>query len=100
MRGHSHDRGCAGLRRVYVSIARVRGTSCRFLTTHGRLTRGRRCRRPVLLRVHGTRSWHATLRVRRHGLPAGRYRLVVRATDRKRNKERPRRGNSMHFRVR
>jgi hypothetical protein len=53
----------------------------------------------VLLRARGTRSWRFTKSVRR-GLPAGHYRLVVRAVDRKRNKERPTRRNSRRFTLR
>ncbi len=97
VRGRSRDRGCAGIRREYVSIALVRGTSCRFLTRRGKLTARRRCRRPVLIRTHGTKRWSLRVSGRLH---AGRYRLVARGVDRKGNKERPRRRNSMHFRVR
>jgi hypothetical protein len=97
VRGRSRDRGCAGLSREYVSIALVHGTSCRFLTKRGTLTGPRRCRRPVLLRTHGTRRW--SLRVSGK-LRKGSYRLVARGVDSSGNKERPRPGNSMHFRVR
>jgi hypothetical protein len=97
VRGRSRDRGCAGVRRVYVSIARVRGRVCRFVTRRGKLTRGRSCRRPLLIRARGLRRWSLRLT---GGLGPGRYRMVVRALDRRGNKERPRRGNSMRFRVR
>jgi hypothetical protein len=98
VRGKSRDRGCAGLRRVYVSIALVHGHSCRFVARNGRLTSGRSCRRPRLIRARGLEKW--SLKVAGRKLRPGHYRLGVRALDRHGNKERPRRGNSMHFTVR
>jgi uncharacterized membrane protein YgcG len=97
-RGHSRDRGCARLRRVYVSISRAaRGGKCRFVTRTGRLTHRRSCRSVRSIRAKGLRGW--SLRIRR-ALPAGRYKLVVRALDRKGNREGVRRANTMRFRVR
>jgi hypothetical protein len=107
-RGRSYDRGCrlrgreraSGLRRVHVSVARVRGRACRFVDRRGRLLpRARSCRRPLLLRARGTKSWRFALRSSR-GLPRGRYRIQVRATDRVGNKERPRQVARGFFRVR
>lgn len=88
---------------VDVSVARVRGkgagANCSFLDRTGRLTPFRRCRRPILLRAHGTSNWRITLTPK--GLPAGSYRVVVRGVDAARNKERPARGrNISHFRIR
>ena len=107
-RGRSYDRGCrlrgrvraAGLRRVHVSVARVRGRSCRFVDRRGRLLRrARSCRRPLLLPARGTKAWRFALRSPR-GLPRGRYRIQVRATDLVGNKERPRQVARGFFRVR
>ena len=88
--------------RVLVSVARVRGKTkhqtCAFLTPRRTLTGFRNCRRPVLLRARGTSKWSITLAPR--GLPAGNYRVVVRAVDASKNKERPKRTNIAGFKVR
>jgi len=99
--GRSHDRGCitvngvrlpGKVKRVYVSIAKVRGMgrgkNCRFLTRKGRLTGYRYCRRPVLLRARGTTRWRIAVKPDT-SLPPGEYRAVVRAFDAVGNKERP-----------
>ncbi|MEA2441760.1 MAG: repeat-like domain [Thermoleophilaceae bacterium] len=109
--GTASDRGCLGanginrpgkVSKVYVSVAKVRGNGrgndCRFLTKKGTLARYRRCRKPTLLAARGTRNWSIILHPR--GLPAGKYRVVVRAVDTAKNKERPKRSrNIAHFRV-
>jgi hypothetical protein len=109
--GTSRDKGCQGangivsagkVSRVFVSIAKVRGKgkgkNCRFLTKRGTLTGYRYCRRPVLLRASGTRSWRITVKPRR--LPAGHYRVVVRGVDASTNKEKPTKGRNIRsFRV-
>jgi hypothetical protein len=98
VRGHSRDRGCARLRRVYVAISkRASHGKCRFVTRNGRLSHRRSCRRPHRIRAKGLRGW--SLRIARR-LPAGRYKLVVSALDRKGNREGTRKGNSLTFRVR
>ena len=74
--GTALDRGCSGLARVEVSVARVAGKRCRFLDAKGRLSRPRACERRRYLVARGTDRW--TLPVR---LPRGRLRVVVRATD-------------------
>jgi hypothetical protein len=109
--GKSHDKGCKGangivvpgkIGRVLVSVARIRGKknhqTCAFLTPKRTLTGFRNCRRPVLLRAHGTTKWSITLRPK--GLPRGNYRVVVRAVDASKNKERPGGPNIARFRVR
>jgi hypothetical protein len=96
-RGTSRDRGCAGLSAVLVSVSKPRGERCRFVQANGRLTKGRSCRRPALLRARGTRSWRLSLA---HRLPRGRYRVQVRAIDRRGNKETPGRANVAPMRVR
>jgi hypothetical protein len=98
--GRSADRGCGGtVRRVYVSLARVRGHSCWFAGAGGRLARqARSCRRPVLLAARGTGRWRFALTARR--LPRGAYRLQVRAVDAAGNKERPRKAASAVLRIR
>jgi hypothetical protein len=98
VRGHSRDRGCARLRRVYVAISkRASHGKCRFLTRNARLSHRRSCKRPHQIRAKGTRGW--SLRIARK-LPRGRYKLVVRALDRKGNREGARKGNTLTFRVR
>jgi hypothetical protein len=97
-RGHSRDRGCAGLRRVDVQVAKfVRGKKCRFLKRNGKLTARRSCRKPLRIRARGKKRWHVHVNGK---IPAGRYRLVVQAVDRKGYRERARRANTMTFRVR
>jgi hypothetical protein len=98
VRGHSRDRGCARLKRVDVQIAKlVRGKKCRFLKPGGKLSHRRSCRRPVRIRARGTRRWHLHVGGK---IARGHYRLVVQAVDRKGHRERPRKGNTMRFRVR
>jgi hypothetical protein len=98
VRGHSRDRGCARLRRVYVSIAKqLHRGKCRFATRNGRLSHRRSCGRPHFIRAKGLRGWSVTIERR---LPRGRYTLVVRALDRKGNREGRHRGNTLRFRVR
>ncbi|MDQ1715960.1 MAG: repeat-like domain [Frankiaceae bacterium] len=104
--GTSRDTGCKGangvtaagkVQRVYVSVARVRGKTkhqtCAFLTAQGSLTGFRNCRKPVLLAAKGSSSWSITLKP--HGLPKGKYRVVVRAVDTSKNKERPNSGHNI-----
>ncbi len=95
--GRARDHGCAGLRSELVSVAKVRGTRCRFVTRKGRFTKARSCRRPVLLKAHGTRTW--TLKLKRR-LPPGTYRVVARAVDAGGNRERPGHRNKLKFRLR
>jgi hypothetical protein len=101
--GTARDRGCGKVRRVYVSIARIRGEKkhqrCAFLKGNGRLTGFRGCTRPVLLTAKGTSRWSITLEP--HTLPRGNYRVVVRSVDTSKNKERPGSGhNIVAFRLR
>jgi hypothetical protein len=109
--GRSSDKGCKGangvfvagkIGRVLVSVARVKGKTkhqrCAFLTSKRRLAKFGNCRKPVLLRAHGTRKWSITLRPKT--LPRGNYRVVVRAIDAAKNKERPRGASIAHFRLR
>ena len=112
VRGRSRDRRCqsantikppAKVKRVYISVARVRGKghgrNCRFLKRSGRLGRYRDCRDPVLLRAHGTKRWSFSMHPRR--LPLAGYRIVARAVDLYGNKEKPaRRRNIALFRLR
>jgi hypothetical protein len=103
--GTSRDRGsCAsGVKRVQVSLARVKGrtgVNCRFVkrSNRYRLTRPKNCRRPVLFTARGTRRWTFSFRT---ALKPGLYRAQARATDRARNKETPKkRRNIVFFRVR
>lgn len=98
VRGRSRDHGChAKLAAVLVSVARVKGHRCRFLQANGRLGALRKCRRPVLLRAKGTRKWKLVTRAH---LKRGHYRVLVRAVDRRGNRERPSRRNHLKTRVR
>jgi hypothetical protein len=72
---------------VYVSVAQLVRAGCRFLDSHGLLGRRRACSKPVLVRARGTASWRLT--VKAHRLPAGRYRVTVRAFDTAGNREAP-----------
>jgi hypothetical protein len=86
------------VKRVSVSIARIQRRGCRFVNRRGRLQKKRSCRKPTLFRARGTRRWRFAKRAR---LPRGNYRIVVRATDRAGNKERPAgRRNVVRFKVR
>jgi hypothetical protein len=67
------------------------------VTRNGRLSHRRSCRRPHRIRAKGLRGW--SVRIARK-LPAGRYKLVVTALDRKGNREGARKGNTLKFRVR
>jgi hypothetical protein len=96
VRGSSSDRGCAGLSAVLVSVVSGRNPHCRFVQANGLLTRGRTCHRSVLLRANGKRAWRLSLKAR---LPRGRYRVTVRAVDRRGNREAPRRQNVVPVRV-
>jgi hypothetical protein len=103
--GRSRERGrCrSGIRRVEVSVARVRGgtngVNCRFLKSgrRYRLTRPRSCRDPILFRAKGRKRWRFELP---YSLPPGAYRARARSTDRAGNKERPAPRNGVSFRIR
>jgi hypothetical protein len=104
MIGRARERGScrSGVKRVRISVARVRGGSaknCRFLRSmrRFRLTRPRNCRDPVLFRAEGRRRWKFELSFK---LPAGAYRAVARSIDRAGNRERPARRNIVAFRIR
>jgi hypothetical protein len=96
-RGSARDRGCAGLRAVLVSVRAVHRGRCQFLAANGRLGRARSCARPLRLRARRTRSWKLQLKVH---LPRGRYRLQVRAVDRRGNMEPLAKRNVVRVRVR
>jgi hypothetical protein len=96
-RGSSKDRGCAGLRRVDLVIARLSGKKCQFVKSGGRLTHRRKCRRLWLVRTHGTSRWSLTLK---HKLPRGRYRITASGIDKKGNREHQHRSNTVNLRVR
>ena len=77
--GSARDRGCAGLRAVLVSVARLQKGGCRFVQANGRLSHRRGCARWLELRAHGTRSWSLGLKAK---LPRARYVVRARAVDR------------------
>ncbi|MEA2450645.1 MAG: hypothetical protein QOG63_2577, partial [Thermoleophilaceae bacterium] len=98
VRGRTRDRGCAGVKRIDVMVARlVRGHRCRFVRPNGRLTHVRRCSRPIRLHPRVRARW--TLRIR-HRLPRGHYQVTARATDAARNHEKRAKRNRVRRRLR
>jgi hypothetical protein len=85
------------VKRVTISIARVTGGRCRFLTARGALTPPRSCRRPVALPVRGGASWTFSRRV---ALAQGSYRVYVQATDADGRQESQPQAQNARFRVR
>jgi hypothetical protein len=85
LRGRASDRGCAGLRRVTIALARHQGASrCRYVSAAGRLRRAVRCSEPEWIAADGRRRFE--LRIPR-ALPRGTYTAHVRAVDRSGNVE-------------
>lgn len=96
LRGRTIDRVCdtgtahssfhGKVAKVTISVARLVGKRCQFLTKKGGLTRKRSCRKPVRIRVKtrylgnktNKTAWHFSRKVR---LRPGRYRIAVRGTD-------------------
>jgi hypothetical protein len=95
--GASRDRGCAGLRRVDLVIAKLSGPKCRFVRSGGGLTHRRRCARLVLIHARGARSWGLSLK---HKMPSGRYRITASGLDKKGNRELRRSANTVTVRIR
>ena len=95
--GRASDTSCAsGVAHVDVAVSRAAGRGrCRFVTARGRLSEPRRCRRPVLVRAHGTTAWDLSLRLPR----SGRYRVTARARDAAGLKGRPSRPRVVRARV-
>jgi hypothetical protein len=94
--GTSRDRGCAGLKRVDVVIAKLSGRKCRFAGSGGRLSHRRKCSRLGLIHAHGTRKWRLNLN---HQMPPGRYRIVASGLDKKGNREPRRSANTITVRI-
>jgi hypothetical protein len=98
VKGHSSDAGCHhALAAVLVSIARQSDKRCQFVGPRGHLGRPRSCDSPVELRAQGTANWKVVIDT---DLPAGRYRIVARAVDRARNRERAGSANTLTLQVR
>ena len=77
--GTASDQGCgAMLTRVLVSVARVQGKRCRYLTVGGRLGKARSCATPSFVPARGSAKF--SLKTKRR-LPRGRYRVAVQALD-------------------
>ena len=104
--GRSSDRGCGRahsatikghLKRVYVSVARLSGRKCSFLNRKGHFTKARSCRKPTRLRARGKRKWHLNVSGK---LTPGRYRITVVAVDQSGNLEKPKKRNTVTFRMR
>jgi hypothetical protein len=104
-KGGPHAASSGGVAKVLVSIARVRRAGCRFAARSGRLGDSRPCRKRRFIRAKtgpsrraGKTFWSLRLR---HRLPAGRYRVIVRARDAAGNRERRvRHFNELRFSVR
>ncbi|HEX6388176.1 MAG TPA: hypothetical protein VFZ89_01975 [Solirubrobacteraceae bacterium] len=101
VRGTARDRGCKGARgrvaRVLVAIGKAEPGGCRWLAPNGRLPhKPTTCRLPRYLVATGRTRWAFSRRV---ALPAGRFRVLVRAVDRVANVERKRRKDA-YLRVR
>jgi hypothetical protein len=101
LHGRSHDRKkCrSGVGKVQVSLARVRGrtgVNCRFVRSDERyqLTGRKNCRQPTLFRATGTSKWSFSFDLR---LRPGLYRVQARATDKKGNKETPKKRRNIVF---
>ena len=98
IKGRSSDAGCHhGVRAVLLSVARAAHHRCRFLQPNGRLAKRRRCSRPILLRLHRTRSWQLVMDI---DLPKGKYLVIARAVDLAGNREKPGGRNRATVRVR
>src|SRR5205807_5254676 len=88
LKGSASDHGCKGtgglrsksghVSRVIVAVAKVNGSSCRFLQPNGKLTSARRCRKAVWLPARGTGHWRFSKSL---NLPHGAYRATPRAYD-------------------
>jgi hypothetical protein len=74
--GRARDRGCSGLARVEVAVARVKGRRCAWLRPAGGRSAFGSCRRPLWALARGTDRWSRSLR-----RPRGRHRVLVRAVD-------------------
>jgi hypothetical protein len=77
--GTTRARGCGAVKRVAVSVAKLKGKRCRYLQPNGRVARrATSCSRRRYVRAKGTRRWSFTAKRR---LPAGSYSVVVKAAD-------------------
>jgi hypothetical protein len=84
LRGTASDKGC-GVAFVTISIARIQGKKCRFVTTTGRLRRAATCKHDRYLTASGTKLWKVGLQ----RLPKGSYRIRTQAIDLAGNYQRP-----------
>jgi hypothetical protein len=103
--GSSSDRGCGKgatakghLKKVYVSVAKVKGKDCSFMDAKGHFTAKRNCRRPILLSAKGTSHWRYSTKTK---LKSGTYRMIARGVDAAGNKEKPNsKRNSVTIKIR
>jgi BNR repeat-like domain len=99
--GSARDAGCVSanlipgtgrVKRVDVSVAKIRGSetgdNCRFLDAHGALTPYRSCGDKLFRKASGTGGWKITYPFST-SLPAGEWRIRVRAIDEAGNREFP-----------
>jgi hypothetical protein len=84
--GRARDRGCARVARVSVAVGRMVGKKCSFLSSLRRFEKPRSCSRPFFLSATGRGKWVYGFKGR---VRAGRYRVLVRATDAAGNRNRP-----------
>jgi hypothetical protein len=108
LHGTARDRGCKGatkaasvkgqVKRVSISVALLKGKTCKFLKRNGHFTPKRSCAKRVLLRAKGRRTWSFSTKKQ---LPRGKYRVTASARDGAGNAEKPVfRRNTVTFRVR
>ncbi|MEA2350828.1 MAG: hypothetical protein QOG86_1769, partial [Thermoleophilaceae bacterium] len=85
LHGRARDRGCGGLRRVAIAVARHLGhRRCQYMRANGSLRRAGPCSAPSWIAAHGRVTWRLmTHRALRHGT----YTAHVRAVDRTGNVE-------------
>jgi hypothetical protein len=79
--GTAHDAtGCnpTGVASVQVAVSRAAGKMCEFVLAGGRLSKAVTCSATFALVAHGKTQWKLAPSRR---LPAGRYRVVIRALD-------------------
>src|SRR3954447_21167049 len=76
LRGTARDSPC-GVAMVMISVAHQKGSTCKYLTTSGKLGKASKCTKSSWLTATGTKAWHVALKK----LHKGTYRVRIRAVD-------------------